>query len=287
MRRRRLYLLKACFAVVWAATDALLLVRLPPVLMPQAGSGGDFLSVLLGDAKAEISGAFVHEADSYFHGGIDMECHALHEHDEHGDVRGQAHDAHDHGDNCSCGHCGHADETLGEKRFDPWHWINSHIRAPEIERHLEGEKAVEMMPWFWAAVKSDPHNEEAWSTAWYVASRIMNDKPLALKIAEEGWRLNPSSMEIACAVGRSCRDKETFDVERSERMFGLALDMGLGKKEMTEKEQFSFAEAISYLADGAQKRKDRNALARLLEKATLKTPCHPIVNSIRQKMDSL
>lgn len=144
-----------------------------------------------------------------------------------------------------------------------------------------------MMPWFWAAVKADPHNEEAWSTAWYVASHMMKDKHLALKIAEEGWRLNPSSMEIACAVGRSCRDKETFDEERSERMFARALDMGLDKKEMTDKEQFSFVEALSYLADGAQKRKDRNALARLLEKATEKVPDHPIAQSIRQKMDAL
>ncbi len=259
----------------------------PAAKLPQALSGGDFLSVLLGDAKAEISGAFVHEADSYFHGGIDMECHELKGHGhEHGEVA-HDHGAHEHGDHCSCGHCGPADEDHGERRFDPWHWINSHIRAPEIERHLEGGKAVEMMPWFWAAVKADPHNEEAWSTAWYVASHMMKDKHLALKIAEEGWRLNPSSMEIACAVGRSCRDKETFDEERSERMFARALDMGLDKKEMTDKEQFSFVEALSYLADGAQKRKGRNALARLLEKAAVKAPGHPIAQSIRQKMDSL
>ena len=259
----------------------------PAAKLPQALSGGDFLSVLLGDAKAEISGAFVHEADSYFHGGIDMECHELKGHGHgHGEIA-HDHDAHEHGDNCSCGHCSPADEDHGERRLDPWHWINSHIRAPEIERHLEGGKAVEMMPWFWAAVKADPHNEEAWGTAWYVASHMMKDKHLALKIAEEGWRLNPSSMEIACAVGRSCRDKETFDEERSERMFARALDMGLDKKEMTDKEQFSFVEALSYLADGAQKRKDRNALARLLEKATGKVPGHPIAQSIRQKMDSL
>ena len=261
----------------------------PAANLPQALSGGDFLSVLLGDAKAEISSAFVHEADSYFHGGIDMECHELKGHGhEHGEVA-HDHDAHDHG---TCGHgadchCGHVDEPLAERGFDPWHWINSNIRAPEIERHLEGEKAVEMMPWFWAAVKADPHNEEAWSTAWYVASHMMKDKHLALKIAEEGWRLNPSSMEIACAVGRSCRDKETFDAERSERMFARALDMGFEKKEMTDKEQFSFVEALSYLADGAQKRKDGNALARLLEKAAVKTPGHPIVKSIKQKMNSL
>ena len=268
-----------CGILILALTLAFLAGQ-PAARLPQALSSGDFLSVLLGDAKTDLSYAMIHEADSYFHGGIDMECHHLH-----GAGHAGKHCAHDHGD----GHLedAHEHEHHAEASLDPWRWINSHIRAPEIERHLEGEKAVEMMPWFWAAVKSDPHNEEAWSTAWYVASHIMKDKTLALKIAEEGWRLNPASMEIASALGRSCRDKETFDAERSERMFGLALDMGLGKKEMTDKEQFAFAEALAYLADGAQKRKDRNALARLLEKATLKTPGHPIAQSIRQKMDSL
>ncbi len=280
MKRHRLYLLIACLAAAWAAVQAQLLFRLPSDLMPQAGSDGDFLSVLLGDAKKDLSWAMIHEADSYFHGGVDMECHHLHDAGHEG-----GHCAHDHGD----GHPedAHEHERHEEASLDPWRWINERVRAPEIERHLEGAKAVEMMPWFWAAVKSDPHNEEAWSTAWYAASHLMKDKHLALKIAEEGWRLNPSSMEIACAVGRSCRDKETFDGERSERMFGLALDMGLGKEEMTDKERFSFVEALSYLADGAQKRKDRNALSRLLEKATLKIPGHPIVKSIKQSIDSL
>jgi len=280
MRRHRLYLLIACLAAAWAAVQAQLLLRLPSDLMPQAGSDGDFLSVLLGDARKDLSWAMIHEADSYFHGGVDMECHHLHDAGREG-----AHCAHDHGD----GHPedAHEHEYHEETSIDPWRWINEHVRAPEIERHLEGAKAVEMMPWLWAAVKSDPHNEEAWSTAWYAASHLMKDKHLALKIAEEGWRLNPSSMEIACAVGRACRDKETFDGERSERMFGLALDMGLGKEKMTDREQFSFAEALSYLADGAQKRKDRNALASLLEKAMLKIPGHPIVKSIKHSIDSL
>ena len=287
MRRHSIYLLNACLAGVWAATDALLLVRLPPVLMPQAGSDGDFLSVLLGDAKAEISGAFVHEADSYFHGGIDMECHALHGHDEHGHACGQDSDAHDHGDNCSCGHCGHADEALGEKSFDPWRWINSHIRAPEIERHLEGEKAVEMMPWFWAAVKSDPHNEEAWSAAWYVASRIMKDDILALKIAEEGWRLNPGSIELACVMGRTYRSDRTLDGEKSEAMFEEALKIGKKKAKMAEKEKFSFCEALGYLSEYAAKRKDKAMLQRLLDEAKGMGLNHPAVHLIEARLSAL
>ncbi len=275
MRKIHSYMLNACLAAGWAAASAALIVRLPPAWMPQAGADGDFLSVLLGDAKQDLSWAMIHEADSYFHGGVDMECHHLHD-----AGRAGGHCEHDHGD-------GHSEEAHGHERhegasFDPWRWINERVRAPEVERHLEGVKAVEMMPWFWAAVKSDPHNEEAWSTAWYAASHLMKDKHLALKIAEEGWRLNPSSMEIACAVGRSCRDKETFDGERSERMFRLALDMGLGKEAMTDKERFSFVEALSYLADGARKRNDRATLDRLFEAASRKIPDHPITKSIKE-----
>ena len=54
-----------------------LLARTAPARMPQALAGGDFLSVLLGDAKKDISGAMLREADSYFHGGVDMDCHHL------------------------------------------------------------------------------------------------------------------------------------------------------------------------------------------------------------------
>lgn len=265
------------FLAGWPASD-----------LPQALSGGDFLSVLLGDAKAEISDAFVHEADSYFHGGIDMDCHAL-------DAGGNtAHHHHEAG--CSCGQHGHAHEAEtahdaaldeGHEAFDPWRWINSHIRAPEIERHLEGEKTVELMPWFWAAVKADPHNVEAWGTAWYVASRMMKDDRLALKIAEDGWRLNATSMEMACVVGRACRAKDTLDARRSEEMFKAAFEIGLRKEKMTEKERFAFVESVAYLADFAKMRKDKSALVMILEKARSRLHSHPVLDSIRKEIDFL
>ena len=255
---------------------------------------GDFLSVLLGDAKQDLSYAMIHEADSYFHGGIDMECNALHEHEVH-----EAHDhtadyhaahghdehhEHVHGANCRCGHCGHEGEEQRVEGFDPWRWINSRIRAPEIERHLEGGKVVEMMPWFWMAVKSNPHNEEAWSAAWYTAAHLMKDELLALRIAEDGWRHNPKSMELACVLGRAYRAKSTFEQEKSEAMFVEVLRIAKSKEELEDQEKDAFYAALGYLSEYAAERKDSEMLRRLLDEARRRGPDHPVTRSIKERL---
>ena len=56
--------------------------------LPQQAADGDVLSVAFSDAREELASALVHRADSYFHGGIDFDCHAVHGHDhehEHGE----------------------------------------------------------------------------------------------------------------------------------------------------------------------------------------------------------
>ena len=246
-----------------------LLARTAPARMPQALAGGDFLSVLLGDAKKDISGAMVREADSYFHGGVDMDCHHLHDHHDH-----EAH--HEH----------HADEEHDHEKesFDPWRWINVHVRAPEIDRHLDGDKAVEMMPWFWVAVESDPHNVEAWSTAWYTASHMMKDEALALRIATEGQRLNPESLEMACVLGRAYRAETTRDQGKSEEMFHRVLELAYGKKELEDGDEPSLCSALGYLADSAKHRNDRQELAVLLNAARRFAPNHPITRSIERML---
>ena len=259
------------------------LAATPPGGLPQVASGGDFLSVLLGDAKADLSQAMIHEADSYFHGGVDMECHALHGHEH--ENHSPDHEAHEHGKDCPCGHCGHGNEAHEGAGFDPWGWINAHIRAPEIERHLEGDRTIEMMPWFWMAVKSDPHNVEAWSTAWYVASRMMKDDLLAFKIAEEGRRLNPKSIEMACVMGRTYRAKGTLDLAKSEALFEEALKIGKEKDEITEKDASSIFEALGYLAEFARKRNDVKGLRRLLDIGNGMDPNHPTVKSIANQIN--
>ncbi len=144
----------------------------PAERLPQIAFGGDALSVAFGGAKTAISDAMFREADSYFHGGVDMDCTCRHHHGynvEHDGDSGE-HDSehHDHEHDCECREHDHDHDEHGhdpDSSCDPWAWINERIRAPEVERHLEGEKAVELMPWFWASVKANPHNIEAWTTA--------------------------------------------------------------------------------------------------------------------------
>ena len=263
MKRLIPYVLPAVLAALTG-----LLARTDPVRMPQAGAGDDFLSVLLGDAKKDISTAMLHEADSYFHGGVDMDCHHLHDHD------------HEH----ACGHeheQDHGHDPAAPERdsppvgFDPWRWINSHIRAPEIDRHLEGGKAVEMMPWFWVAIKADPHNVEAWSAAWYSAAHIMEDESLALQIALEGCRENPLSLELACNLGRAYRAETTRNQEKSEAQFRSVVDMARKREQLSDDDQFAFFNAVGYLANSAKSRKDAKELTALLEASRRINPNHP------------
>jgi hypothetical protein len=241
-----------------------LLVRIAPARMPQALEGGDILTVLLGDAKKDISGAMLHEADSYFHGGVDIDCHHLHDHDHDHD--------HEHDYDSAAPERASPEEV---PRSDPWRWINAHIRAPEIDRHLEGDKAVEMMPWLWVAIKADPHNVKAWSAAWYSAAHIMKDESLALQIALDGCRANPSSMELACNLGRAYRAESTRDLGRSEEMFRKVVGMAEKAESVEDDDGLAFFSAVGYLADLAKNRKDAKTLAALLEVARRINPHHP------------
>ena len=181
--------------------------------MPQVVKGEGALAVAFGDARETISQALVHKADSYFHGGIDMECDHLaeHGHADHDDDHEDCHDEHDHGE-----------ETHGT--FDPWRWINSHVRAPEAHRHLGGGEAVEMMPWFWASVKADPRNIDAWTTAWYIANNMMKDKELALRVVAEGLGKNPDDPELLVCRGRTLCDHGRRDEAAVREAFRAAVE---------------------------------------------------------------
>ena len=267
MKRLLLYGTMAALVVLMG-----LLVRIAPARMPQALVGGDILSVLLGDAKKDISSAMLHEADSYFHGGVDIDCHHLHGHD------------HDHDHECDHNHQHGHDHEHG---FDPWRWINTHIRAPEIDRHLEGDKAVEMMPWFWVAIKSDPHNVQAWSAAWYAALYIMGDETLALRIAVDGHRHNPESLELAGILGRSYRAEHTRNPEKSEAMFRSVVELAGKMGELDDGESLAFFNAVGYLAVSAKNRKDAKDLAALLKAARRINPSHPTTDFIANSLNEI
>jgi len=165
----------------------------PVARRPQVASGTDVLSVLIGDAKTVLSAALVHKADSYFHGGIDMHC-----------------------------------EGVSAGRLpDPWRWLNERIRAPEVERHLEGGRAVEMLPWFWASVKANPHNVEAWTATWYAAAHVMKDRSLAQRVLDEARRKNPDSPEIALTEGEFLYDRGRGDLLAAGAAFLRARELAL------------------------------------------------------------
>ncbi len=186
--------------------------RLPEAAFPQRG-GQDFLSTVFGDARSVIGSALYHKADSYFHGGVDMdgghEC-VFHGPGEHEHEHDHDHCDHDHG-RCEHEHHDAASPTEGtaapaQPAFDPWRWINSRVQAPQVERHLEGKKIGELVPILWASVKTDPKNVEAWTTAWYVASVMMNDKELGNRIMAEGLKANPDSAEMHFFHARAILD---------------------------------------------------------------------------------
>ena len=201
-----------------AAASAGAMLAVPSARRPQAATGDDVLAVAFGDARRTISAAFVHKADSYYHGGVEMD----------GGHRCEL-DGHGHGDHEPCGHdhchhgpCGHDHREAGREpgtgRFDPWRWINDRVRAPQVERHLEGRRAVEMIPLLWASVRADPRNIDAWTTAWYIAARTMRDAGLAEKILDEGLRLNPDEPELLFTRARGILSAKGDRVRARELM---------------------------------------------------------------------
>jgi len=241
--------------------------RLPTEERPQRTSGDDALSVAFGDAKATIGRVFVEKADSYFHGGVDMDG-------SHDCVRQAP------GDEQSRDH--HSQSSpKATASLDPWTWINSHVRAPQVERHLEGTRAIELIPWLWAAVKANPHDTDAWTTVWYVAARQMKDADLALKIALEAVRTNPNALDAACVLGRSYRAEKTRDPIRSTAAFEKARALGKAKTRLTPQEQDSFLEALDYLA---ATERTVGRLEALLVDARSVNPQHIITQTIERRL---
>ena len=169
---------------------------------PQLVRGDDALAVAFGGARETISLAMVQKADSYFHGGIDMDG---------------------------------GEEKVekvgggGGEGGDWWAWIDSKIRAPQVHRHLDGGESVEMLPWLWAAVKSDPHNAEAWSVAWYAAKHIMKDSATAERVLAEAKAKNPDSIEIAFTEGRAFYDGGKGDLAAAKRAFARTVALAEAK----------------------------------------------------------
>ena len=81
-----------------------------------------------------------------------------------------------------------------------------------------------MMPWFWASVKADPHNIEAWTTTWYIANNMMKDKELALRVVAEGLEKNPDDPELLICRGRTFYDHGRGEFAAAREAFSAAVE---------------------------------------------------------------
>ena len=240
--------MKGAFAIsaVPAAALAGVIGAFAPTHMPQVAGGDDALSVAFGDAKGAISTAMVQKADRYFHGGVEIDYCSLdgdHDHEHEHCDHGHGHCEHEHG------------HDMAEVRFadDPWAWINSRIRAPQVERHLEGERAVELMPWFWASVKADPHNVDAWTTCIYIAGHVMKDEALTGRVIAAAKEKNPGSAAILVEEGRYLYKMGKGDALAAEIAFDRARSLLLEKCDgrpdgLDEPDRMTLRAADDYLA---------------------------------------
>ena len=268
-------------AAVFAALAAMLafaLAHIESSRMPQVVQGDDALSVAFGDAKSTISAAMVHKADSYFHGGIDMECKEHHDH----------HDDHDHSSTPPITQSPNHPITQSHT-FDPWRWINQQVRAPEKHVHLEGERSVELMPWFWASVKADPHNIDAWTTAWYTANTMLKDRALARRILDEAKAKNPDSLEIAWTEARFVYQGGKGDVAAAARLLEEGRRLGKRKcggrlSELAPQEAEAFCDILGYLSKILYDRGERGQIRPLLDEARATGADTPVVGEIEARL---
>ena len=175
------------------------------------GYDGDIIEIVFGEARNIISGFAMLKADMYYHGGVghqhDDDHHDEHEHgeehaDEHAHSDEHEHaDKHEHADSSEKAACnkkhGHQKHYYTEDSLfrDWWAWANSEIH-PHKPKHLQPDKdEKEVLPWMWIALKSDPHNVEAWNTSSYWIQRVKGVED-ALEMISEGIRYNPEAPKL-------------------------------------------------------------------------------------------
>jgi tetratricopeptide (TPR) repeat protein len=160
--------------------------------LPQT-AGTSLLDQVLGEARMMVSDAMILKADEYFHGGVRVadcthaDAHAASSLDLPGSAPAHAHEDED-------------DAQPGAPPRDPWSWVNTRIHVAE-HRHMDGDQARELIPWYWAAVRLEPKNVQAYLLCASVMSQDLLRPAEALRILEEGIRNNPADAELEIDAG--------------------------------------------------------------------------------------
>ncbi len=246
---------------------------------PVQTGGVDLLSLFFADARAVIGKSLVTKADSYFHGGVDMDCP-----DAHGDH-------HDGGETLDLGVVPdeHEHEVQHQERsLDPWAWINAKIHVQE-HRHLQGDEITELVPWLWAACRANPHSIEAYGMGWYVLAKMQKKAELGLAVLEEGIRNNPDNVELEFSRGQSLLT-DFKDQTASEAAFMVAREKAIRNakgdfSKLSESEGEYFTRSLAYLAHFAKDRGDLDTIRQYFRESEAAAPDYAATKNIRKILE--
>ena len=152
----------------------------------------DILFKTIGEAKILLSDMSYITADIYFHGGLFSHPAEPHEH------------AHKH---------------IHAPKFNLLARLAEKLEFHE-HRHLSGEEVKEILPWFYYAVKLNPHNIEAYVIGGYWAGLMLDKLDEGVRFLKEGLRHNPDSWEIHGEIANLYKVKE--DYEKAISYYGKA-----------------------------------------------------------------
>lgn len=166
------------------------------------------LTLLLGDARQQLSQMLYDKVEEYFHGGVrNVVC-------EQG-LTGGGDDAHHDEEH------GHPDASPARAAADPWAWLDGQVHVQE-HTHLKNETAVELLPWIWASCRASPKNVQAFVAGSYVLARMVGRPEEGARLLEEGIGKNPQSDELRFSLGELLLNR-LHDPARAEPYFLSAL----------------------------------------------------------------
>jgi len=257
--------------------------------LPQA-RGEDVVSLILGDARLELSRALGEKAEEYFHGGVrNVNCtiHSDaggHGHEEHGaeargEKAGDAQDGHHHGEE--------ARAPGNVPAGDVWQWIDGQVHV-QAHRELEGMQMVEVLPWFWAACRLSAKNTQAYESSAYVLAYELGKPEEGVRLLEDGIRKDPAKPELDFFLGEIYFSK-LRDMRRAEACFVSAREKCLVvQRDAARAEELLRLRlrAVFYLGYFAKQRGDLDRVRLYLNEAESLAPQHNTVRDLRVLLEN-
>ncbi len=156
-------------------------------------STGDMPLILriAGESSSILSNLSILQADLYLHGGV-----------------GHFDEEHKEGMAVLDREVVYKGEDLHEKKEEPAAGkfnillkLDEQLKVSE-HVHLKGEEIKEIIPWLYYAAKVDPHNELAYTLAFYYVTDVFGKTEEGVAFLKEGLSKNPDSWQINAELGR-------------------------------------------------------------------------------------